>query len=102
MPRKARITIPGAVHHIMSGGIERKPVFRDDNDRSFFLSILERSVLKSGYLVYAWALNEQSLPSCCANERLSFGCIHAIHKWSLCPILQKSERLSRLSVSGPV
>ena len=56
MPRKARITIPGAIHHVMSRGIEGKPIFRDENDRNFFLTILERSVLKSGYLVYAWAL----------------------------------------------
>lgn len=56
MPRKARITIPGAVHHIMSRGIEGNLIFRDDNDRHYFLAILERSVLKSGYLVYAWAL----------------------------------------------
>jgi putative transposase len=56
MPRKARITIPGAVHHVMSRGIEGKPIFRDDSDKNFFLDILERGVQKSGYLVYAWAL----------------------------------------------
>ncbi len=56
MPRKARITIPGAVHHVMSRGIEGRPIFRDDNDREFFLAVLERSCMKSGYLIYAWAL----------------------------------------------
>jgi REP element-mobilizing transposase RayT len=56
MPRKARITIPGAVHHVMSRGLDGRPIFRDDGDRTFFLRILEQCVARSGHLVYAWAL----------------------------------------------
>jgi hypothetical protein len=29
MPRKARIDSPGAVHHIISRGIERRSIFKD-------------------------------------------------------------------------
>jgi hypothetical protein len=29
MPRKTRIDAPGALHHIICRGIERKPIFRD-------------------------------------------------------------------------
>jgi len=54
MPRKARITIPGTVHHLMSRGIEGHAIFRDDNDRIFFLDILRRTVTKTGYRMYAW------------------------------------------------
>ena len=30
MARQARIDTPGAIHHIMVRGIERKKIFRDD------------------------------------------------------------------------
>jgi len=32
MPRKARIDAPGALHHIVIRGIERKPIFKDSLD----------------------------------------------------------------------
>ena len=32
MPRKARIDAPGAQHHIIVRGIERRKIFRDDVD----------------------------------------------------------------------
>jgi putative transposase len=56
MPRKARITLPGAVHHVMSRGIEGNAIFRNDEDRHYFLHLLEKNVAKSGYLLYAWCL----------------------------------------------
>ena len=51
MPRKARITITGAIHHIMSRGIEGKPIFLDDEDRRIFLANLENLLGKTGYLL---------------------------------------------------
>jgi REP element-mobilizing transposase RayT len=33
MPREARIDTPGALHHIIIRGIERRRVFYDDSDR---------------------------------------------------------------------
>ena len=30
MPRLARIDVPGALHHVMARGIERRAIFRDD------------------------------------------------------------------------
>ncbi len=32
MPRKARIEAPGALHHIIVRGIERKAIFKDSID----------------------------------------------------------------------
>ncbi len=58
MPRKSRITLPGAVHHVMSRGIEGSAIFRGDEDRHYFLHLLEKNVAKSGYLLYAWCLME--------------------------------------------
>jgi hypothetical protein len=34
MPRKTRIDAPGALHHIIVRGIERKKIFYDDGDRN--------------------------------------------------------------------
>jgi putative transposase len=38
MPRHARIDIPGLLHHVIVRGIEKRPVFLDDQDREEFLS----------------------------------------------------------------
>jgi hypothetical protein len=37
MPRKVRIDTPGALHHIIVKGIERRKIFLDDFDRNNFL-----------------------------------------------------------------
>lgn len=56
MPRKARIDIPGALHHLIVRGIERKNIFRDDLDRNCFLDRLGNILTESATLCYAWAL----------------------------------------------
>jgi REP element-mobilizing transposase RayT len=38
MPRKTRIDAPGALHHIICRGIERRNIFVDDKDRDHFLN----------------------------------------------------------------
>ena len=58
MPRKARITITGAIHHIMSRRIEGKQIFLDDEGRRIFLDTLQNLLEKTGYLLYAWRLME--------------------------------------------
>ena len=37
MPRQSRIDAPGALHHVIVRGIERRNIFRDDQDRYNFL-----------------------------------------------------------------
>jgi REP element-mobilizing transposase RayT len=56
MPRKSRIDAPGALHHIIARGIERKAVFQDDRDRDDFLERLGTNLEESRTLCYAWAL----------------------------------------------
>jgi len=56
MPRKARIIVPGAMHHIMSRGNEGKKIFLIDDDRNFFLNTVEQQLQKSGYLLYVRCL----------------------------------------------
>ena len=40
MPRKSRIDAPGALHHIIARGIDRRRIFDDDADRDNFLDRL--------------------------------------------------------------
>jgi REP element-mobilizing transposase RayT len=58
MPRQARLDIPGALHHIMIRGINRSPIFLDDQDRQRFLDRLGEEVTEGKCSVYAWVLME--------------------------------------------
>jgi hypothetical protein len=40
MPRKARLDVPGALHHIIVRGIARSKILWDDTDRENFLQRL--------------------------------------------------------------
>lgn len=46
MPRKSRIDAPGALHHIIARGIERKVIFQDNRDRGDFLERLVKLRVK--------------------------------------------------------
>ena len=56
MPRKARIDAPGALHHIIFRGIERRKIFRDNKDRDNFVARLGVVLSETGTPCYAWAL----------------------------------------------
>jgi len=56
MPRKTRIDAPGALHHIILKGIERKPIFKDDRDYRNFLGRLGKVLTETSTPCYAWAL----------------------------------------------
>jgi|GEM_PF-2672954 len=56
MPRGPRLDYPGALHHVIARGIERRKIFYCDGDREAFVARLENLVLESGAGLYAWAL----------------------------------------------
>ena len=56
MPRKARIDAPGALHHIIVRGIERRRIFTDDQDRDNFIERLGDIVTETETFCLAWAL----------------------------------------------
>ena len=56
MPRKARIDAPGALHHIIVRGIERRKIFLDDFDRDNFLKRLGNVLSETATPCFAWAL----------------------------------------------
>jgi REP element-mobilizing transposase RayT len=56
MPRGPRDDAPGAAHHVMLRGIERRAIFLDDADREAFLERLSRLVPELGFICFAWVL----------------------------------------------
>jgi len=56
MPRSARLDAPGVLHHIIIRGIERRQIFKDDNDRADFLARLEKLLPVTKTSCFAWAL----------------------------------------------
>ncbi len=56
MPRQGRITIEGGIYHIIQRGIERRKIYRDDDDRREFLKRLEEGLKRSGNQCYGWVL----------------------------------------------
>ena len=56
MPRKARIDAPGALHHVIVRGIERRKIFLDDIDRDNFLKRLDNVLSETATPCFAWAL----------------------------------------------
>jgi len=56
MARKSRIDAPGALHHIIIRGIERKAIFRHHKDRYHFLDRLGNILIETSTPCYGWAL----------------------------------------------
>jgi REP element-mobilizing transposase RayT len=56
MPRKARIDAPGALHHIIVRGIERRKIFFDDSDRDNLVERLGNIFSETETPCFAWAL----------------------------------------------
>jgi REP element-mobilizing transposase RayT len=56
MPRKARIDAPGALHHIIIRGIERRRIFSDDKDRDNFVDRLGDILTDTKTFCFSWAL----------------------------------------------
>ena len=56
MPRQARLDAPETLHHVMVRGLERRAIFRDDEDRADFVARLAALAEVGALTVFAWAL----------------------------------------------
>lgn len=56
MPRGPRLDAPGALHHVIARGIERRHIFHRDRDRRDFLTRLAQLTVATGAGLYAWCL----------------------------------------------
>ena len=55
MPRRARSDAPGVIHHVMIRGIERRPIFRHNNDCDDMIDRLADLIPATKTVCYAWA-----------------------------------------------
>jgi len=56
MPRLARLDAQGVLHHIIIRGIERRKIFRNDEDKDNFIDRLSNLLPQTQTACYAWAL----------------------------------------------
>lgn len=56
MPRKPRIWYPGATYHIMCRGNHRHDIFRDEEDREYYLSTLKHVQKLYPYFLHSYCL----------------------------------------------
>ena len=56
MPRQARLDTPGALHHVIVRGIEKRPIVQTVEDREDFVAGLAAAARTTGTAIYAWAL----------------------------------------------
>jgi REP element-mobilizing transposase RayT len=56
MPRGTRLDAPGSIHHVLTRGIDRRALFKDDVDRRAYLERLARIFVESATRCLAWAL----------------------------------------------
>ena len=56
MARPLRLVYPGALYHITARGNERREIYRIDDDRSAFLSILSQAVERYRLILHAYVL----------------------------------------------
>jgi putative transposase len=56
MPRQSRLDTPGALHHIIARGNERRKIFDDRKDCTEFLLRLGDILSGTGTVCYAWAI----------------------------------------------
>jgi REP element-mobilizing transposase RayT len=56
MVTKRRPHTADATYHVRSRGIDGRPIFVDDNDREFYLSVLDRTLPRLGACALQWVL----------------------------------------------
>ncbi len=66
MPRKARIDAPGALHHIIIRGIERRAIFKNAADRNDFFRLSRKKLL-------LWIIKKANGDEVCFNQGGGYG-----------------------------
>lgn len=56
MPREGRIDYPGALHHVIGRGIERRNIFKEKTEKDEFLRRLKLILSSSSMQGYAWCV----------------------------------------------
>ena len=88
MPRQARIDAPGAVHHVIVRGIERRDIFRDNQDRHDWIERLATILEETATPCFALGLDVQPRSLFAPNRPPAPGRGHAAAADRLCRQVQ--------------
>ncbi len=61
MARQKRLNLPGAVYHVITRGLNRTAIFKDEADRGEFIQRLALALAKTKCICYSWALMSNHL-----------------------------------------
>ncbi len=95
MPRRPRVVVPGAPHHITQRGNNRQPVFFCPEDRLFYLDLLSRHAERAGARILGYCLMTNHVHLIAVPEReasLARALRHAHSEYSLA--VNRSRRRS--------
>ncbi len=56
MARQRRLNLPGAIYHLITRGLNKTALFKDNHDRDEFLRRLEKALAQTGCQCFAWVL----------------------------------------------
>ena len=56
MSRKLRLLIPDGIYHVTTRGLERRDIFCDDQDRSYWLTLLDTVANRRDWRILSWVL----------------------------------------------
>ncbi len=68
MPRRVRLYVPGALHHIIVRGINKSSIFEDDQDRIKFLERLGENIIEVKCSIYAGVIMTNTFIYCSRAE----------------------------------
>jgi putative transposase len=54
--RPLRVLFPGALYHVFARGNERRPIFGDESDYNRFLTLVESTLARHGWLCHSYCL----------------------------------------------
>ncbi len=97
MSRPRRVEFPGAVYHVIARGNEKKPIFRNSEDRPRYLARLGECAARFGVSVYAYCLmtNHVHLAVETGSAPLSRVML-ALHGWYSQDFNRRHERVGHL------
>lgn len=61
MPRQARLDYPGALHHVISRGIDGFNIFKEVSDKQEFSRRLKQCLSERNFQIYAWCIMSNHL-----------------------------------------
>ncbi len=69
--RRARIVYPESYHHVMSRGYDGNYIFKNGNDKNYFLDLLNKFSLRRNISVLAWCVLDNHV-LCCAKHKICY------------------------------